>query len=530
MTHSTDKLRERARRYIALNQVAPARAVLESLIARDPDDTAAHLSMSGLYAGEGRLRAATTHALAAARNPPEDPGLLGELIAELLKVGQFVEARHLLALPAITGSASAQVLVRTAIQRQQTGEHALALELIEKAAAAGASGRDFHFYRAVQLAFNGDLNASCNELERCIALDPPLGRAYVQLALTRKQTAESNHLTMIDAARQRVASGSDDQAALEFARHKELEDLQRHDEAWQALARGNTLMHARLAYDSLRQAALFDRLIDTCSPAFLHTGRPESGDAPQPIFVVGMARSGTTVLERMLGTHSQVISAGELADFTCALAFATDHLPRVVMDDTTLARLGGVDWGEVKRMYLAQTGWRAKGRPFFVDKLPLNWMVAGMIHKALPAAKILHLVRDPMDVCFSNWRAYFGSGPEYAYTYALDTLASHYRQYRRVMAHWHTAMPGVILDVEYSRLVREPETSMQRILAFCGLAYEPGCVDLTRNVAPSATLSAAQIRAPIHDRGFGEWRRYSRQLASLATTVTGVAPITVKDI
>ena len=525
VSRSVEQLWKRARCYMDADQALPARAVLESILARNPDDTAAHLVLAGLYAADDRQRAAARAALRAARNPPADPGRLGDLISALLKVGEVVEARRLLALPAVAESKSAHVLMRTATQRQLIGEYSEALALVERAYGAGARGRDFHFYRAVQFAFNGHLNESRTEFEHCIALDPPLGRSYVQLARMSTATQESNHLAAIDLALQRVEQGGEDHAALEFARYQELEDLQRYDEAWQALVRGNSMMHASLPHDAGHEAALFDRLFEACSYHFLSTGWKGLHDGPQPIFVIGMPRSGTTVLERMLGNHSQVQSAGELGDFPRALAFAVDHIAASVFDETTIERLHVVDWDAVGRRYLAQSQWRATGKPFYVDKLPRNWMLAGLIHKALPRARILNLVRDPMDVCFSNWRAYFGPGPEYAYAYGLDSLAAHHRRYRETMEHWHAVIPGAILDVEYARLVREPEATARSVLTFCGLPHEPGCVDIVRNSTPSATLSMSQVRQPIHARSFDEWRPYADALQGLQGVLTGYGPI-----
>lgn len=519
---ATDKLWQRAKRYVAANQAAPARAVLELILARSPDDTAAHLILGALLAADDHQRAATHEVLEAARNPPEDPGRLGDLIAAMIKVGEIVMARRMLALPAVADNNSVHVLLRAATQRQMLGEHAVALTLIERARVAGASGRDFLFYRAVQLAFNGELAAAESELERCINLDPPLGRAYVQLARTRRQTVDNNHLAAIRAALTRVEHGSEDEAALEFARYKESEDLGRHDEAWQALSRGNALMHARLRDAGANDAEAFDALIETCTAEFLAAGGASTIDGPQPIFVIGMPRSGTTVLERLLGNHPQAISAGELGDFARALAYATDHLAPAMLDATTVMRLPNVDLEAVGRMYLQQTRWRAKDKPFYVDKMPHNWMFAGLIHAALPQAKILHLVRDPMDVCFSNWRAYFGPGLEFAYSYNLDSLVSRYGRYRKVMAHWYAVMPGDILDVDYAQLVREPEQTARRILDFCGLRWEPGCVDLTRNASPSATLSMTQVRQPIHAKSFNEWQLYASQLSGLRTQLAAL--------
>ena len=140
-------------------------------------------------------------------------------------------------------------------------------------------------------------------------------------------------------------------------------------------------------------------------------------------------------------------------------------------------------------------------------------MLVGHLRRALPRAKILHLVREPMDVCFSNWRALFGDA--YAYSYDFESLARHHAQYRRLMAHWHRVHPGFVLDVPYADLVNDTETICRRVLAFCGLPFEADCLDHTRNRSSVSTLSSAQVREPIHARGIGEWRRYATPLEPL---------------
>lgn len=520
VNESTDKRWARVHRYLDMKQPAAARAELESILARTPSSGAAHLMLGGLYADQDYQRAAARHVLDAARNPPGDPGVLGDLIAALIRVGEMVVARRLLDHPSITTCASVHTLMRAASQLQTLGDHPAALALIERARDAGEHGQVFLFCRAIQLLFNGRLDEAEADLEQCVALEPPLGQAYLHLARTRRQTPTRNHLPAITRALAKVVPGGEDHASLEFARYKALEDLQRHDEAWQALERGNALLHAMLPHDSARESALFEHLIEVYTPGLLRSGPAQTEVGPRPILVIGMPRSGTTVLERILCNHSQVESAGELGEFPRALAYATDHLAPVMLDETTIAQLPQVDWAAVGRRYLAQSQWRARGKAFYVDKLPRNWMLAGLIHLALPDAAIVCVRRDPMDVCFSNWRACFGVGQEYAYAYDLPALAAHFRQHQRLMAHWRRVMPGVILDVDYARLVREPEAAARDILAFCGLAYEPGCVDLTRNVAPVATLSAPQVRQPIHDRSFREWEPYAAPLKELAAALS----------
>lgn len=506
---------QRVHQFLAAGQPAVARTLLHGIVARNPEDVTAHLFLCGLDVNDDRLRDAVARASLASAQVPPDASLLGDVIAALLWLGEIVEARRLLDSPIFAESMAIPVLMRAAGQRQEIGDHAQALELMERAGAAGADGRDFLFHHAVQLGFNGQLAAARSELERCTMMDPPLGRAFVQLARMQHPSPTTNHLTRISNALEQADVEPIDHAALEFARFEELQALHRHTEAWAALQRGNTLMHAILRTDSETEARLFQQLIEICSSSFLRPVEVANDDGPQPIFVIGMPRSGTTLLERILGNHSQIASGGELGDFPRALTLATNHYARQLPDETVLARLPAVDWREVGRLYLGETRWRAGGKRFYVDKLPRNWMLAGLIRLALPHARIVHVKRDPMDLCFSNWRAFFGPGAEYAYAYDLEALARHHETYCRVMNHWHRTLPGQILDVDLGELTRDSDDVTRRVLGFCGLDHEPGCTNLARNRAPSATLSMSQIRESIGTGSPDAWKPYAAQLAGL---------------
>lgn len=513
----------RINHYLATRQFVAARTELEAILASDPASAPAHLLLSGVCSAENRPQLAARHALAAARHPPTDPMLLGELIGGLLKAGEMVEARRLLDDPLIATSIDANVLVRTARQRKALGEHQTALALIERAASAGARGPAFLFQRATQLLFNGRLDEAEADLERCIASGSSPTRAYLELASLRTQTAERNHLGAIKLAMGHADPKSEDYAFLEFAYYKELEDLGRFDDAWRALERGNAVLHALMPYDAERESAVFDRLIELCTPEFLRSEAGDAGDGPHPIFVVGLPRSGTTVLERILGNHSQIESAGELVAFPRALAWMVDHESPGVLDGVTLERLGEADWAAIGRRYLEQTQWHARGNAFYVDKLPPNWILAGLIHKALPHARIINLMREGVNVCFSNWRACLGAHPEYRYAYDLGSLVAHFRQHRRLLAHWHRTLPGRILDVDYAHLVHDPEGTARDVFAFCGLAFEPNCTDIAGNRAPVSSLSAPQVRQSIHTQSSASWKPYAAQLEELTSALSSSA-------
>jgi hypothetical protein len=227
-----------------------------------------------------------------------------------------------------------------------------------------------------------------------------------------------------------------------------------------------------------------------------------------------MPRSGTTLLDRMLSNHSQVASAGEINDFLRQLHWAADVPPIGVHGMLgALLRVPNIDPAELGARYLAQTQWRAQGRRFYIDKLPVNIQMVPFIRRALPHAPILHMVRDPMDVCFSNFKAMFGNVS--AYSYDMQALAHYHGLYRRLVDEWRSSLPGAMLDVHYEELVRQPADVLRRVLSHCGLDEESACLHPERNTAPVATPSNMQVREPIHTRGLGTWQPYAHQLEPL---------------
>lgn len=513
MTENTDRHWNRAQRYLADGNLDAARVSLESVLSRNPAHVQAHLALSDIAWEDDRVRDSARHANDAAGTMPDQPETIVKVSAALLRAGETVGVRNCLEHPSLRTTRSIPALLHMAGQRSALNENAAALALYDRAVAAGADGPDVRFQRGVHLIFNNRVREAENELRECVRQNPGHGRAWQELSRLRKQTASDNHLAQLAQVLQRVPQGSYEQAAIEFARYKELEDLGRFDEAWQALAHGNALMYARHRHDAAATVRLFERLTGVCTAQFLRPADAAgNGDGAQPIFIIGMPRSGTTLLDRMLGNHSRVAPVGELDDFALQLRWCADHVS--TLDDTVIERLPHMDFALLGQRYLQQTRWRAGDKPFYTDKLPRNWMVAGLIAKSLPHARILNLVRDPMDVCFSNYRALFADA--FAHIYDLEALASHYRVYQRTMAHWHAVMPGRILDVAYADLVTDPEGTLRRVLAFCALDWESGNADITRNRSAVATLSAVQVREPVHTRFVDAWRRYEKQLAPLA--------------
>ncbi|MBS0591135.1 MAG: sulfotransferase [Proteobacteria bacterium] len=511
MSLAEDRLWAKIRRYLESGQETAARISLQSLVARAPGDIEAHVMLGGaILSGDGLVRECNAQLEAAAHALPDDADKAAMVALAMFRIGNILGARSCLENADVARTTSPENLMSLAHVHQLLGEHAKSLAFMDRAKAQGYDNPDFRYFRGVQLQFNGRLAEAGEAMESCLKMGPTFGRASYTLARLRKQTPESNHLAYIHEQLKRVEPDTEDHASFEFALFKEYEDLGDVDNAWAALERGNAIMHRRLGHDPAEEGELFDQLIERTGADFLRPAEARH-EGPQPIFVLGLPRSGTTLLERILGNHSMVESVGELSDFPRQLQWQANRYAFPPIDPVILARADGLDYAEIGKRYLEHTQWRANGKAFYVDKLPPNFLLAGFIRRALPHAPILHMVRDPMDACFSNYKAMFGGS--YAYSYEQKNLVTHYTRYRRLMDHWHRAMPGHIFDVSYNELVRDAEAGTRAILDFCKLPYEAGCVDLSRNRTPVATMSSAQTRDKISDRSIGEWRRYEKQLA-----------------
>lgn len=499
-----------------------ARHAFEALLAKDPRHAVARALLASVLLAQGSLREACSQLLRAASEPPPDPHFILRIAHALRNVGETVAALRCMQHPALAQSRDALQQLALGHLHQGLGLNAEALECMQRARAAGLDGADFRYFHALQLQFNGRIAEAEAGMEACLRMGPTFGRASLSLARIRRQTPQGNHVDFIRTRLTQVAAGTEDHAAFEFALHEELDDLGEYGEAWEALARGNAIMHARTPYDPSAESRLFDRLAATFDRDVDIDADSNGTDGPTPIFVVGLPRSGTTLLERILGTHSMVASAGELSDLPRQLRWAADQHGHALLDEPLIDATPTLDFAELGRRYLLQSQWRAQGRRYYVDKLPPNYMLVAHIRRALPRAKVLHLVREPMDICFSNYRAFFGGS--YSYSYDLEALAHHHGLYRNLMMHWHRIHPRFMLDVPYADLVRDPEATCRKVLDFCGLPFEAECLDHTRNRSSVSTLSSAQVQEPIHARGLGEWRRYERPLERLRVQLAAAHP------
>ena len=251
--------------------------------------------------------------------------------------------------------------------------------------------------------------------------------------------------------------------------------------------------------------------------AFAEVATVGGGDPnDEPIFVIGMPRTGTTLVERILSSHSDVSSAGELQNFGILFKRATGSTTGPMLDLDTLGRVRNIDWKRLGRDYVQSTRPQTGSRRRFVDKLPHNFLFAGFIAKALPNCRIVCLRRDPMDSCLSNFRQLFALGSaQYDYSFDLLDTGRYFVEFDRLVAFWKDMLPGRILEVDYEALVTNQGASTRQLLEFCGLDWDPACLDFHDNVAPVATASALQVRTPMNSGSVHRWKRYESDLAGL---------------
>ena len=510
MSASVLPLLRSAATQIERNQFDAAAITLESALLLAPQHVPARLLAVNAYLRLDQPRAAHAHALQAAQTKPPDAGSELDLFNRLRGFNEF----------SLMIASGERLLAHKGLTPVQCMQVASGLSAIGAAELANAMGERMRVqapkHPATLLTLGslathrGDFDAAETALEQGIKVEPRLAMAHWLLARLRTQTRDRHHIARLTQLVADPVLTPTDNALAGFALHKELHDVGDHALAWRALERACAVKRRNNGYDEAGTMALFDALHAQPRPK-----EPPVASAPMPgpvpIFIVGMHRSGTTLLERILGRHAMVQDCGETYRFTAQWRLAANHHCRGVVDAGIIALTGKLDHARVGAAFLAACRERlAPEVTHFTEKLPSNFLAIDLIKRALPHARILHMQRDPMDTCLSNLRELFSDAC--AYSYDQGELARYYLRYARLMQHWHQVYPDQILDVRYEDLVADPQAQARRVLAYCGLPWRDACVDDNAVAGVVTTASSVQVRAPIHARSVGGWRSYETQL------------------
>jgi len=509
---SAHKLWEAAEIATDRKDFAQAEQIYRRALAAKKDHVPSLIGLSTVLSRRGAHRDAHAAALAAHALRPTAAPLIYALAQRLRYFHEFERLIDCLSAPSLALDAPAEILAKASVMLSSVGAHEAAAQLADRALQRDPANAAALHVRGNYHLFEGEVDKAEASYEASLRSDPALFQNSLMLAGARSQTSASNHVERLNRQLSQAKPRGTGEVYVAYALHKELHDLQRHDEAWQALERACAAKRRQVQYALSEHATLIESVAQVCTQAFVTAS--SSVDQPTvPIFIVGMHRSGTTLLERMLAGHSQVGDAGETSAFHAQLELAIDRAAPNGMSAALARHLASADFDAIARGYAQTAAWLSRGNPFFTEKLPPNFLNVGFIAKALPQARFLHLVRDPMDTCFSNLRTLFSGAALYSYDQA--ELGGFFVQYQRMMAHWHAVLPGRVLDISYDELVRDPVAMAERVAHHCGLAFEPGMVDIGRASGTVATPSASVAREGFRrDRGRA-WQPYEAHLQTL---------------
>jgi tetratricopeptide (TPR) repeat protein len=504
-----------ARGFAELNAGRPeaAAACCRRVLAVAPELVEAHflVGLAALAAGDRRTAVSAFGSVTRLR--PEHGAAWAQLARLFVRAGQANRADRALA-EAVAhegGDPAVQELIGTTCSL--LGDQAAARHWYAKAAAAAPEVVSHRVNLANALVFLGETEAAERELQQVLALAPDNAQAHWLLSGVRKARDRSHVETLVRLAA-RPGQSPHTLAFLFYALGKELEDLEEWDRAFAAFARGARYRRRTVEYDEAAEAAMFDALERWFTPAWLNDERAASAAEfaaePQPIFVVGQPRTGTTLVERIISAHSQVHSAGELQQLGLSVRRLVSYQGQSRFSAELVEQAAGLDGAALGRAYLDATRRLRRDAPRFVDKLPSNYLYLPLILKALPNARVVHLVRDPMDACFASFKQLFADA--YPHSYDQQEMARHFARYHRLMAVWRERFPGRFLDVRYEQVTGDLERTVRALLDHLELPWEDACLEFHRQEGAVATASAVQVREPAHTRSVGRWRRYARQL------------------
>ncbi|HEY0131799.1 MAG TPA: sulfotransferase [Allosphingosinicella sp.] len=505
---------------------------------------------AGLALVEGQLAVAERLLRPHLKEKPTDIAAI-RMMAELAgRLGRYADAESLLrrALELAPGFTAARANLATILYRQN--RPAEAIELLDslldgepanpahqnlKAAALGRIGgyeEAIALYAEVLGRFPdqpkvwmsyghvlktvGRQGESVAAYRRALAAAPALGEVWWSLANLKTVTFDERDIAAMTAALATPGLGDEDRLHLHFALGKALEDRGEAEPAFAHYAEGNRLRRSAIRYDPDQTERQVERTIALFTPAFIAAREGQGRAAPDPIFILGMPRAGSTLIEQILASHSQVEGTMELPDIPALARRLDGRRPgaNALPYPESLAGLSAAELTGLGEDYLERTRIQRKtGRPRFVDKMPNNWIHAGFIHLILPKAKIVDARRHPLACTFSNFKQHFARGQ--GFTYDQVELGLYYRAYVRLMRHFDEVLPGRVHRVIYERMVEDPEGETRRLLDHLGLPFEPACLRPHENARAVRTASSEQVRRPINREGLDQWRPFEPWLGPL---------------
>ncbi|WP_324261332.1 sulfotransferase [Altererythrobacter sp. H2] len=497
------------------NDLPAAEQGLRARLSQQPLDVAAIRMMAELAGRLGRFPDAENLLRRALELAPGFTAARGNLATVLYKQKRFAEAAEVLdaVLAADPANPANQNLKAAALSH--TGDYHEALALYAELLESFPDHAKLWMSRAHILKTVGRQDEAVAAYRRALAIEPGLGEVWWSLANLKTVRFEDADVAVMERALEDDSLGHEDRFHLHFALGKALEERREAEASFRHYAKGNALRSEELAYDPAETTALVDATIAGFTADFAASLAGHGCPAPDPVFILGLPRAGSTLIEQILASHSQVEGTMELPDIPAMAMREADkagakwrHWPDALraVDPARMAELGAE--------FLDRTRVQRKtDKPFYIDKLPNNWAYAGFIAAILPNAKIIDARRHPLDCCFSNFKQHFARGQ--GFSYSLDHIGRYYADYVRAMDHYDAVLPGRVLRVVHEELLHDPEGQVRRLLDYVGVPFEPECLEFHRNTRAVRTASSEQVRRPINRDGVGQWQPYAEWLGPL---------------
>ncbi len=476
---------------IKIGVYADAEHLLERCLELAPDFQLARLNYANVLSKREKLEEALVEVDRLLEEDPDKPAYLAQRAATLVRMGDFEKALPCYAYLLSHFPAQAKIVL--------SNGHAL---------------------KTV-----GRLDDAIAAYRHAIDLRPTFGDGYWSLANLKTFRFDDADLEAMRVAIDDPAATHEDHFHLCFALGKALDDREQYDDAFRYYQKGNRIKEKLEGYEASTAEEITTKIRSTCDDELFAAQGGKGCPAPDPIFIVGLPRSGSTLLEQILASHSQVDGTKELVHI---LSFVRRLGGRRSKSETSrypevLAELPAEQLAELGQEYLDRTRIQRAAAPYFIDKMPNNFFHVGLISLILPNAKIIDARRHPMAACFSGYTQLFARGQPF--TYSLADIGRYYCDYVSVMNHWDDVLPGKVLRVQYEDVVADTETQVRRMLDFCGLEFEESCLQFHETERPVRTASSEQVRQPIYSAALEHWRNYESHLDELKTAL---APVTGK--
>lgn len=506
---------DRAEEALQSGDLARAETLCRDYLRREPRSAAAIRLLADVGIRFGRLDEAESllaYCLELAPGFHEARVGYADLLFRMLRFGDALDEIGK-ALAAEPDQPSSQLLKGAILaQAGRTGE---ALEVFDAVLERHPGQARIHLNRGRALQTAGRPADAVAAFRAALDLEPGLAEAWWSLSDLKTFRFDDDDVAQIREHLGAEGASDEDRIHLSFALGKALEDRGEFDESFRYYASGNTARRRTLRWDADQHHADVERVAQLFDAPFFASRRGWGNPSTAPIFIVGLPRAGSTLLEQILASHSRVEGTMELPYVMSTAGRLAGRAPgdRRTRYTEVLASLTHEDFAALGAEFLERTATHRSGAPHFVDKMPNNFIHVGLIHLMLPNARILDARRQPMACGFSLFKQLFAHGQTFSYD--LGDIGRYYRDYVRLMAHWDKALPGRVLRVDYEAVVSDTESQVRRILSHCGLDFEPGCLEFHRTERQVRTASAAQVRQPIYRSAVDQWRNYGSHLEPL---------------